>query len=178
MIDVVIAYCVNHEGKVLIAQRPKDPFKGLYECPGGKREEKESLLSALHRELFEELGSRVKKAQYIFYYDVSNGHGDFRMHWFKVTLNDSIQSNFYSTLKWVQPNQLLSFPWIPHNMPYMKAIQTATNQNAHDIHLSHQKDLDSLLRTAQLKEKIHLEFDGFEDYEDLLLRYDGIITKI
>ena len=65
MIDVVIAYCVNHEGKVLIAQRPKDPFKGLYECPGGKREENESLLRALQRELFEELGSQVKRDNYL-----------------------------------------------------------------------------------------------------------------
>lgn len=178
MIDVVIAYCVNDEGKVLIAQRPKDPFKGLFECPGGKREEKESLLSALHRELLEELGSRIKTAHYIFYYEVSNGHGHFKMHWFKVTLNDSIQSNFYSTLKWIHPNQLLTFPWIPHNMPYMKAIQSACNQNALDFRLSHRNDLDSLLKTPRLKEKIHLNLDGLEDYEDLLLRYDGIITKI
>lgn len=55
--DVVAAVTVREDGRVLVAQRrPEDMLGGLWEFPGGKRQEGETLEAALRRELQEELG--------------------------------------------------------------------------------------------------------------------------
>ena len=55
--------CDAH-GRVLLAQRPVGKhLAGLWEFPGGKREPGESPRAALLRELREELGIELQRAQ-------------------------------------------------------------------------------------------------------------------
>jgi mutator protein MutT len=62
IIDVCGAL-IEHEGKVLVAQRKyADRFGGLWEFPGGKIEDGESKEQAMRRELDEELGIDVEVA--------------------------------------------------------------------------------------------------------------------
>jgi len=59
IIDVAAAL-VFRGGKLLITQRPAGShLEGLWEFPGGKREENESFQECLVRELIEELGIEV-----------------------------------------------------------------------------------------------------------------------
>ncbi len=59
--DVTAGIIWNARGEVLIAQRPLDGLLGgLWEFPGGKREDGESLPDCLKRELREELGIEVE----------------------------------------------------------------------------------------------------------------------
>ena len=59
----VVACALRRGGKVLIQQRPEGkPSAGSWEFPGGKLEEGETPLVALQRELEEELGIIVTKA--------------------------------------------------------------------------------------------------------------------
>src|SRR5438105_579613 len=59
-IDVAAALVFRH-GKLLITQRYHDAhLGGLWEFPGGKREEGESFAKCLRRELNEELGIEVE----------------------------------------------------------------------------------------------------------------------
>jgi len=54
--DVVAAVTLREDGRVLVAQRPRDAMLGgLWEFPGGKREAGETLEEALRRELQEEM---------------------------------------------------------------------------------------------------------------------------
>ncbi|MGH9756180.1 MAG: (deoxy)nucleoside triphosphate pyrophosphohydrolase [Candidatus Acidiferrales bacterium] len=54
----VVAALIEDEGKWLVCQRRKwDTFGGMWEFPGGKVKEGESLEGALARELREELGT-------------------------------------------------------------------------------------------------------------------------
>jgi len=56
----VVAALIEHEGKLLVCQRRRDSrFELLWEFPGGKREEGETLEAALARELQEELGVKA-----------------------------------------------------------------------------------------------------------------------
>ncbi len=56
----VAAGLVFRDGKLLIARRPRQShLGGMWEFPGGKREEGESFEECLHRELAEELGIEV-----------------------------------------------------------------------------------------------------------------------
>ena len=46
----------REKNKVLMLYRSKDPYKGLYNLPGGKIEKNEDYLESAYRELFEETG--------------------------------------------------------------------------------------------------------------------------
>ncbi len=58
--DVVAAVTVRDDGRVLVARRRQDDMLGgLWEFPGGKREDGETLPAALRREMREELDVEV-----------------------------------------------------------------------------------------------------------------------
>lgn len=59
--DVVAAVTIREDQRILIARRrPEDMLGGLWEFPGGKRQEGETLEAALRRELYEEMGITVE----------------------------------------------------------------------------------------------------------------------
>lgn len=61
---VVVGIIINSQQEVFIAQRTSDKYKGgLWEFPGGKVEQNETLLQALQRELKEEIGIDVLAAE-------------------------------------------------------------------------------------------------------------------
>lgn len=63
-LHVLVGVIENARGEILVAQRqPGKRFAGLWEFPGGKREPGEEPLTALSRELEEELGLTVQAAE-------------------------------------------------------------------------------------------------------------------
>ena len=56
----VAAAVIKDAEKILIAQRLKGEFKGKWEFPGGKLEENEDSVSALKREIKEEMEADIK----------------------------------------------------------------------------------------------------------------------
>jgi len=62
-IRVSAGLLLRPDGQLLLAQRPQGkPWAGWWELPGGKLDAGETVLQALARELFEELGVRVTQA--------------------------------------------------------------------------------------------------------------------
>jgi len=55
----------NKEGKLLLARRAIEPAKGMLDLPGGFVEPMERVEDAVIREIKEELGVHVTKAQYL-----------------------------------------------------------------------------------------------------------------
>jgi 8-oxo-dGTP diphosphatase len=53
-----ICYIIS-EDRALMIDRIKEPFKGYFAAPGGKREEGEDIESCIKREIFEETGLRI-----------------------------------------------------------------------------------------------------------------------
>lgn len=73
----VVGAVVQHEGNVLLLQRPEDDFMGgIFELPSGKVEGGEALDAALIREVKEETGLDVTAVRdYLGSFDYTSGSG-------------------------------------------------------------------------------------------------------
>ena len=64
IIPVVVGGIIK-EGKILLIQRKKKPFQGLWSLPGGKVESCESVTDAIAREIKEETGLHVESMEFL-----------------------------------------------------------------------------------------------------------------
>jgi len=73
----VVGAVVQHDGRVLLLQRPKDDFMGgIFELPSGKVEPGEAMDEALIREVKEETGLDVDAlGDYLGNFDYASGSG-------------------------------------------------------------------------------------------------------
>ncbi|WP_040817413.1 NUDIX domain-containing protein [Nocardia jiangxiensis] len=73
----VVGAVVQHDGRVLLLQRPEDDFMGgIWELPSGKVELGETLDQALVREVKEEAGLDVTAvSEYLGSFDYQSGSG-------------------------------------------------------------------------------------------------------
>lgn len=64
---------------------------GIYMLPGGGVDGKESILTALHREVYEETGCRVRSAIPLGYVEENRGHADYAQlsYYYVVTTDDT-----------------------------------------------------------------------------------------
>jgi ADP-ribose pyrophosphatase YjhB (NUDIX family) len=64
-------------GKVLLARRAAEPYRGTWELPGGFVEAEETPERGLLRELREELGVGVRSARFLGFFHETYGPGGF-----------------------------------------------------------------------------------------------------
>ena len=117
-------------GRLLVARRTAPPhFAGMWEFPGGKVETGETAEVALHRELLEELGVRVRLGA-----ELDSGSADgwplneraaMRV-WFAELLDgDPRPLQDHDELRWINlrnRDEVLGMPWIPADLPIVEAL--------------------------------------------------------
>ncbi|MDD5180160.1 MAG: Nudix family hydrolase [Gallionellaceae bacterium] len=136
IVEVAAAVLQKPDGSFLLAQRPADKiWSGYWEFPGGKVEEGESPLHALHRELREELGIEVQTAYpwltRVFIYP----HATVRLNFFRVTQwRGEPHPHEGQQFSWQFPlspalsrrgerGQVSVAPVLPANTPILRALQ-------------------------------------------------------
>lgn len=65
-----VGVLVEHDGRVLLVKRGREPAKGLWALPGGKVEFKENLKHAAQREMREETGLDVEAGEVIYVFEL------------------------------------------------------------------------------------------------------------
>ena len=110
----VVAAVIKKDNLFLIANRSfEENSSGLWEFPGGKVEEKETFVSALIREIEEELSLKIQVGDKITSIDLKVSDKHLCVHYFyALILSGQITLNVHSEFKWVERDQLSSFKYI------------------------------------------------------------------
>ena len=122
-IEVVGAVIFSGD-KILCDQRSNNmslPLK--WEFPGGKVEENESELSALHREIKEEMLCDIKIGEKITATVYEYDFGIVHLHTYKCTLQKQLPNLIeHQKLKLLQSYELEQLDWAPADIPTVKIL--------------------------------------------------------
>lgn len=122
-IKVAIAV-IKKDGKIFIQKRPaKGLMAGLWEFPGGKVEKGETLKLALHRELQEECGLKVKNVKKIK--QIKHAYTSFKvdLHCFEADYDSGeINLKAAADAKWVEVSELKKYPFPAANVELIAGL--------------------------------------------------------
>jgi A/G-specific adenine glycosylase len=109
--DVSAAVILRADRRILIARRPlKGMLGGLWEFPGGKRQEGESLQQCLQREILEELGAEISVGEELVCIRHSYSHFRISLYAFLCRLTNGQPRPLEAPeLRWVWPHELPEF---------------------------------------------------------------------
>jgi ADP-ribose pyrophosphatase YjhB (NUDIX family) len=100
------------EGRLLLARRAHEPFKGRWDIPGGFLEEGEHPLDGLRRELREETGLEVEPLEFIGawmdrYGGDSTAEATLNLYWTaRVTAGEPAPADDVDDLRWFPRDEL------------------------------------------------------------------------
>ena len=126
IILVAAVALLNEEGKVLLAKRPPGrPLAGLWEFPGGKVDPGEDPETALIRELMEELGIEIARADLVPLTFASHAYPEFHLlmplyvckRW-----EADIAAQENQELLWVKPDELRLYDMPPADEPLKASL--------------------------------------------------------
>jgi mutator protein MutT len=102
-------------GRVLITRRPKGShLEGLWEFPGGKKEEGETLRECLEREIREELGVDVRAEEFLSRVDHEYENRSISLHLFRCSPPEQTPVPLgCDCILWVRPEELGQYPMPP-----------------------------------------------------------------
>ena len=97
----VVAAVIHKDDCILLAKRPRHKrHGGLWEFPGGKVLEGESILDAVSRELLEELGVATESVGDVLFAQEDDG---FLIQFVETEIDGEPESIEHSEIRWVKP---------------------------------------------------------------------------
>ncbi len=127
------ALVVDDEGRVLLARRAFDPYRGYWDIPGGFLEEGEHPLDGLRRELHEETGLDVEPLEFLGvwmdrYGGDSTADATLNLYWTARIVGGKAQAaDDVSELAWFEPAELpepdeLAFDNVPQVLAAWRSL--------------------------------------------------------
>jgi len=124
-LNVVAGILQDDAGRILITERVDDgPFHGLWEFPGGKIGENESLEAALHRELGEEIGIQPLSSSHFMSltHDYPDRHVSIDFYLIREWKSEPLGLEGQA-LKWVAAKDLDAEDLLPADLPVVEALK-------------------------------------------------------
>jgi len=121
---VVAAAVVERDGRFLVTRRPRGVhLEGLWEFPGGKCDEEESLAACLRRELIEELGTDAHVGDEIFAVTHDYPERTISLHFFSCSLTGEPRPQIGQQMRWVARDELRSLEFPPADNELIRLLQ-------------------------------------------------------
>ena len=128
------ALVIDAHGRVLLARRAFEPFKGYWDLPGGFLEEGEHPLDGLRRELREETGLEVEPLEFLGvwmdrYGGDSTADVTLNLYWTaRATAGEPQAADDVSELGWFDPDELpapgeLAFDNVPQVLAAWQSLR-------------------------------------------------------
>lgn len=117
----VVAAIIEKDGKILIAQRLKGEFAGLWEFPGGKIEDGESPKQALIREIEEEFDTKLNVNELLT--TVEHQYDTFYLImdcFFCSIKSGNLVLHDHMAYKWINPH-VDNIDWVPADVKVINA---------------------------------------------------------
>ena len=117
------ALCVDDENRVLFSRRGVEPFKGLWDLPGGFLNEAEHPLDAVRRELREEAGVEIELTKFLGvwidrYSEDDSGTATLNFYWSaRIVEGDPQPDDDVAEFRWFAVEEIpfdeLAFGYLP-----------------------------------------------------------------
>lgn len=120
----VTAAIIKQDDKILICQRAKDDDAALlWEFPGGKLEEGESLEECILREIKEELALDIAVIGIFAESDYHYGGREVHFTFYEAEiLSGTISCNVHETIDWVSAKALRDYDFLPADLPIIELL--------------------------------------------------------
>jgi 8-oxo-dGTP diphosphatase len=127
IVTVVAAVIRGNDGRMLITKRfDESHLGGLWEFPGGKVEDGETLRSALVREIREELGVGIEVGRLVL--EQKHAYPDRRvhLHFFECRILDGAPvSKMARAMTWASPSELAHFEFPSANRRLLDKLRAS-----------------------------------------------------
>ena len=120
------AIIVDEKGRILIGQRPEGKaLPGLWEFPGGKLEEGETIEQCIIREIKEELNVHCDVGKFLLTVSKEYEHGDFQLMVHEATIKDMehLKANVHQDLRWVTPQEMKNYEFPPADVEIIEYLE-------------------------------------------------------
>ena len=123
----VVAAIIFFENKILVTQRKfhkNSAFSYKFEFPGGKVEVNEDKVTALRRELLEELNLELTKFKHFASYNYSYGIDKIKLNFFLSNITElKITLKVHESYKLVTIKQLSKLDWLAADYKVIEMLQ-------------------------------------------------------
>ena len=124
----VVAAIIFFRNKVLVTQRKfhkNAAFSYKFEFPGGKVENNEDIITALRRELLEELNLKLKNFKHFASYNYSYEIDEIKLHFFLSNVKElKLTLKVHEAYKLVTVKQLSQLDWLAADYKVIKMLQS------------------------------------------------------
>ena len=123
-IEVVAAIIHDSKGRIFATQRGYGEFKDYWEFPGGKMEAGERPEEALHREIWEELETRIVIERLVttVEYDYPKFHLTMHCYWCRIE-SGLLTLKEHEAARWLVKDELESVEWLPADWGILELIE-------------------------------------------------------
>ena len=124
----VVAAIIFFENKILVTQRKfhkNTAFSYKYEFPGGKVENNEDKITALRRELMEELNLKITSFKHFASYNYSYDINKIKLNFFLSNITElKITLKVHNTYKLITVKQLPQLDWLAADYKVIQMLQS------------------------------------------------------